>query len=243
MTAMPHTDAIPATQIQVVASQAVIETGIRTLIEGPHEGLRITTRWHEAAQPDVVFYDVIGLHEGDGADLDHWVKETSSIVIAVTRELRPDLGAVALERGAAAAISLGASREDFLEVIQAAISGELLHSPAAQDAEEGTRLGQQVSLTVREAEVIGLIVRGLSNREIAAKCCLTINSVKSYIRSAYRKMDVPTRSQAVKWGVQHGFALDDDSRPITLRRMTQNSEVGPSVAGGPRSAPVRPAPP
>jgi len=242
MTAMPANDALPATQVRVVTPYDVIQAGIRTLVHGHHEGLRITSDWSGTTGPDLVFYDVIGLHAGDGTDLDHWVNETHAIVIAVTRELRPDLGAAALERGAAAAISLGASRKDFLQVIQAAISGELLHSPAAQDAEEGTRAGHEVRLTVREAEVVGLIVRGLSNREIAAKCCLTINSVKSYIRSAYRKMDVPTRSQAVKWGVQHGFALDDDSRPITQSRMTQNSEVGPSAVGGPRSALVRPAP-
>ena len=31
--------------------------------------------------------------------------------------------------------------------------------------------------------------------------------MKSYIRSAYRKMDVVSRTQAVVWGVQHGFPL------------------------------------
>ncbi|WP_223286195.1 helix-turn-helix transcriptional regulator [Kocuria atrinae] len=46
---------------------------------------------------------------------------------------------------------------------------------------------------------------GATNDEIARTCYLSINSVKSYIRSAYRKMGVERRSQAVLWGVQNGM--------------------------------------
>ena len=59
---------------------------------------------------------------------------------------------------------------------------------------------------LREAEVIGLITQGLTNEDIAARAHLSINSVKTYIRTSYRKMGVERRSQAVLWGVQHGFA-------------------------------------
>lgn len=62
-------------------------------------------------------------------------------------------------------------------------------------------------LTEREQGVLILITAGLSNREITEEACLTINTVKSYIRSSYRKIGVTTRSQAVLWGVAHGLAL------------------------------------
>jgi DNA-binding CsgD family transcriptional regulator len=68
--------------------------------------------------------------------------------------------------------------------------------------------GRAEGLTHREAEVIALITQGLSNQDVAARTFLSINSVKSYIRSAYRKMAVTTRSQAVLWGVKHGFTPD-----------------------------------
>ena len=45
--------------------------------------------------------------------------------------------------------------------------------------------------------MIALIARGLSNQEIADRAYVTINSVKSYIRSAYRKIGVERRTQAV----------------------------------------------
>jgi two-component system, NarL family, response regulator LiaR len=60
-------------------------------------------------------------------------------------------------------------------------------------------------LSTRESQILALIVRGLSNQEIAETAFLSINSVKTYIRTAYRKMGVTRRSQAVVWAMQHGF--------------------------------------
>ncbi len=68
-------------------------------------------------------------------------------------------------------------------------------------------------LTAREAEIIALITQGLSNQEIAERSYLSINSVKTYIRTAYRKIGVERRAQAVLWGIKHGF------EPDVLRRV------------------------
>lgn len=65
--------------------------------------------------------------------------------------------------------------------------------------------GRKEGLSPREAEMIALITQGITNDEIARSTFLSINSVKSYIRSAYRKIGVERRSQAVKWGAQHGM--------------------------------------
>ncbi|MCY7395999.1 MAG: LuxR C-terminal-related transcriptional regulator [Nocardioides sp.] len=62
-----------------------------------------------------------------------------------------------------------------------------------------------VLLTPREGDVIALIAAGRSNLEISAHLGLSINSVKTYIRSAYRKIGVGRRSQAVLWGVTNGY--------------------------------------
>lgn len=51
-----------------------------------------------------------------------------------------------------------------------------------------------------------LIVKGRSNQEIADGCFLSVNSVKTYIRSAHRKIGVSHRAQAVVWAMQNGFA-------------------------------------
>ncbi len=68
--------------------------------------------------------------------------------------------------------------------------------------------GDGHGLSVREAEVVALITQGLSNDEIAKMTYLSINSVKTYIRGAYRKLGITRRSQAVIWGMKHGFEPD-----------------------------------
>ena len=59
--------------------------------------------------------------------------------------------------------------------------------------------------------MLTFITRGLSNDEIARRAFLSINSVKTYIRTAYRKIGVQTRAQAVAWGYQNGFQSTDDT--------------------------------
>ena len=68
--------------------------------------------------------------------------------------------------------------------------------------------GRTEGLTDREAEVLALITQGKSNADIATLMYLSINTVKSYIRSAYRKIGVSTPGQAILWGVYHGFTPD-----------------------------------
>ena len=68
--------------------------------------------------------------------------------------------------------------------------------------------GRGEGLTDREAELLALITQGRSNSEIAGLSYLSPNTVKSYIRSIYRKIDVGSRTQAVLWGVNNGFTPD-----------------------------------
>jgi DNA-binding CsgD family transcriptional regulator len=67
---------------------------------------------------------------------------------------------------------------------------------------------EQGSLTARERETLAHIAMGSSNYEIARDMGLSVNSVKSYIRGAYRKIGAQTRSQAVLWTVAHGVRVD-----------------------------------
>ncbi len=71
----------------------------------------------------------------------------------------------------------------------------------------GIRSGMHTGLSEREAEVIRLITRGYTNLEIAESCYLSITTVKYHVRSAYRKIGVVRRAQAVKWGMDHGMEL------------------------------------
>jgi len=66
------------------------------------------------------------------------------------------------------------------------------------------RSAPAIGLTPREAHVVALIAAGAPNKEIAKRLGLSMNTVKSHIRTAYRAMGVSSRTQAVLWAVEHG---------------------------------------
>ncbi len=200
-----------AASVAVVTPHDIVAVGLHSMLVDTQPPVRIVDA--EREEPDVLLYDVIALLDDDTSNLDHWVKETASTVVALTRALRPDLGALALERGATAAVGLGASAEEIVSVVVSACHGTLDDSEVATAAERDTRLGDLAGLSPRETDVLRLVVQGLTNHEIAAELFLSVNSVKTYIRSAYRKAGVSTRPQAVAWCVRHGFPPPEASGP------------------------------
>ncbi|STD05611.1 Transcriptional regulatory protein devR (dosR) [Dermatophilus congolensis] len=113
----------------------------------------------------------------------------------------------ALALGAAGFLDKRISAEQLADALISIHTGEHTH---VQDPDHTTPVikkwpGQTAGLSPREAEVVALITQGFTNDQIAQSCYLSINSVKSYIRSAYRKMGVERRSQAVLWGIQNGM--------------------------------------
>ena len=93
--------------------------------------------------------------------------------------------------------------------------------------------GRPAGLSSREAEILALITQGLSNDEIAARAFISINSVKSYIRGAYRKINVTSRTQAVLWAVDNGFKPDTlrTVDPALLVRPTHGARRPPNGRG------------
>jgi DNA-binding NarL/FixJ family response regulator len=181
--------------VGIVSHQEVLGKGLVAML-AEHPGRTVLT---DASEADVVLYDVLGLHRTDGADLDEILVRDTVIVVAISRDLRPDLRARALAKGAHGWVSMSARSDELVDAVEAAAWGEPLPGP-------GDRLGGDVGLTDREVEVLALVTQGLSNNEIAVRLFLSINSVKSYIRSAYAKIGVRSRTQAVAWCLLHGFA-------------------------------------
>jgi DNA-binding NarL/FixJ family response regulator len=176
------------------------------ILEWAKAPFRIVTAGPAGADPDVVLFDVIKMRDGDTDELETWLKDSAATVIAINRTLRPELGAQARAHGVEWAIDLGISDDDLVRVIEEAVAGTLEDSDVAQEWDSDEYVGQDAGLSRREADVLQYIVQGASNQEIAESLFLSINSVKTYIRSTYRKIDANSRSQAAVWGLQHGFA-------------------------------------
>ena len=63
-------------------------------------------------------------------------------------------------------------------------------------------------LTAREREVIALLARGMTNKEIAAELFITTNTVKRHLKSIFEKLDVHTRSAAAAKAVDAGVSVE-----------------------------------
>lgn len=118
-------------------------------------------------------------------------------------EQSDELGRAAASRGARGWVPKQLRADALVARLRLLSDEEPTVDPAPREVGEALEFGQ--TLTPREAYVVALITAGLDNRSLASRAGLSINSVKSYIRTAYRKMDVASRSQAVLWGVSHGY--------------------------------------
>jgi DNA-binding NarL/FixJ family response regulator len=163
------------------------------------------------AEVDVALYDTFGMGQGNGPEVSALVRDPRVRRVAVyTWNFQPWLARETLGAGVTGYLSKSLPARHLVDALQAIHRGEVVVSPEAgrRGPVAGDWPGREEGLTAREAEVLSLITMGLSNVEIAERTSLSVNSIKSYIRSAYRKIDVDSRSRAVLWGVAHGMRHD-----------------------------------
>ncbi len=162
------------------------------------------------SQVDVLLYDAFGRERVTGP-VEQVINDTNSKVVIYTWHLEPELVQEALAKGAVGCLSKTLDAQDLVAELERVHGGSVVVSDVPPDTamaaeiREGDWPGRDLGLSARESEVLALIAQGLSNQEIADRAFLSINSVKTYIRSAYRKIGVERRTQAVLWATQNGF--------------------------------------
>jgi DNA-binding NarL/FixJ family response regulator len=180
----------------------------------PHHGAPGSARG--TGRPDLVLFDCYPLGVEDGVLRARPVPATTAgcKVVAYTWETRPDLVTAALRHGYVGYVGKSLPAHPLVEALQQIRDGHRvvsiprLRKPCA--AAEVEWPGAREGLTRRELDIINLIASGCTNAEIAQTLYLGINTVKSYIRSAYRKIGVTSRSQAVLWAVGKGLGTPAD---------------------------------
>lgn len=163
------------------------------------------------APVDVALYDTFAQSAADPGGVARLVANPDVRRVAVyTWNLDPTLLRASLRVGASAYLSKRLPASALVDAVEAVHAGEVVVSPDQGRGEVigGDWPGREEGLTARESEVLALITQGMTNAEIVERTGLSINSIKSYIRSCYRKIDVTSRSRAVLWGLAHGFTPD-----------------------------------
>jgi DNA-binding NarL/FixJ family response regulator len=161
---------------------------------------------------DLVLYDSFAQPESDRDEISALVANPRARrVVIYTWNFHPDLIESARRQGVHGYLSKTLSARDLVAALEAVHAGKMVLSDPPRRARSAVGLdwpGRDEGLTDRESEILALITQGKSNADVARLTFLSPNTVKSYIRTIYRKIDVASRTQAVLWGVDHGFTPD-----------------------------------
>jgi DNA-binding NarL/FixJ family response regulator len=175
-------------------------------------------RW---LRPDLIIMDItMPLCDGvEATRLIRAAKELAGVRILMLTILEEDEKLFAAVKAGANGYLLKNARSDqFLQAVRGTLAGETTVPPqmAGSLFQEFARLssapanGQanEFGLTERQLEVLALIVRGDSDKEIAGKLSLSLHTVKSHVRAILSKLEVSNRRQATQLARERGLVED-----------------------------------
>ncbi len=212
------------------------ETYIRLLIADDHalirDGLRKILSLQEgfevvAEAPDgEAAYDLTGYLNPDIVLMDINMPNVNGI--EATRRIKadfPQVGIIALtihddeeyvfelvKAGVSAYVLKDIESESLIETIKAVFDGETVFHPRITEKLLGefkrlTRVGSEKEpLSRREQEVLRLIARGKSNKEIGEDLYISEKTVKNHITNIFRKIEVSDRTQAALYAIKNKMA-------------------------------------
>jgi DNA-binding NarL/FixJ family response regulator len=215
-------------RLAIVDDYAVVVAGVASFLADEHvDVVEIGASRPVISDVDIVLFDTFGQVSGTRIDVKDFVRDSGAKVVIYSWNLQPQLVQETLDQGASGYLSKVLTGPEVVRALERVMRGEIVVVTGDHETSvggEGDWPGRAAGLSSREAEIVALITQGLSNQEIADRAYLSINSVKTYIRSAYRKMHVTSRSQAVLWGVENGF------KPDMLRTVDPALLVRPQLA-------------
>jgi NarL family two-component system response regulator LiaR len=191
----------------------VVVAGLRAMLE-PYahrvDVVELDSRVPVISEVDVVLYDAFS-HERVTTSVEALLESASAPVVLFSWNLGEELVREAEGNGIAGFVSKTAGAEELVDALERVHAGErVLGVTPGPDSEPvgGDWPGRDHGLTARESEVLALVAQGLTNAEVADRAYISLNSLKSHIRAAYRKIGAERRSQAIVWATEHGFRPD-----------------------------------
>jgi DNA-binding NarL/FixJ family response regulator len=164
-----------------------------------------------AAKPDALLLDFVmpGMDGAQGIDIAKQRHPDVPIVILsgnMTREQMTE----AQRRGAAGVISKDLTGGALVEALERILSGESVVAPSVwieplSPQGEHSDDWKDFNLTPREVEVVRLLARGMSNKEIAHRLGIAYITGRLHLHNAFRKMGAANRADAVRIAMRSGL--------------------------------------
>lgn len=206
-------------RIFIVEDQTLMRQGLKTILE-LEPGMRVIGEAEDGetaiqrvleTRPDVTLMDIqlprLNGLEATKAICAAWPEAK---VIILTTFGRDDYVFQGIRAGAMGFLLKDTPAEKLLETIQRVHAGEVFIQQEIASRALRELLGPQArtieALTDREGEVLGLLARGYSNREIAEQLVLTEGTVKNHVSNILGKLQAENRTQAADIARRYGLA-------------------------------------
>ena len=202
-------------RILLVDDHPVVRHGLRGMLEN-ESGLAVVGEAGSGAeglelalteQPDIVLMD-LRMPGGDGVEATGRILArlpATKVVVLTTYESDRDI-LRAIEAGASGYLLKDASPAELAEAVRAAARGETVLAPSvASTLVRQVRSPAPPALSAREAQVLRLVARGLTNADIGRELFISEATVKTHLLRTFSKLDVDDRTAAVTKAMSHGL--------------------------------------
>jgi DNA-binding NarL/FixJ family response regulator len=173
-----------------------------------------------AVRPDVVLMDLnLGAESGVTAtgQITAELPDTRVLVLSASGEHADVLEAV--KAGASGYLLKSASVEELVDAVTRTADGDAVFTPglAGMVLGEYRRMAadpepkDQPRLTDRETDVLRLVAKGMTARQIATKLVLSHRTVENHVQSTLRKLQLHNRVELARYAIEHGLDAEPDS--------------------------------
>ncbi|MHA7649627.1 response regulator [Mycobacterium sp. ML4] len=179
------------------------------------DGVAAARRRAAVVKPDVVVMDM-RLADGDGAAATAGVLDVSpstKVLVLSASDERDDV-LEAVKAGATGYLVKSASKAELADAVRATAAGRAVFTPSLAGLVLGEyrriaanpRSGPATpSLTERETEVLRLVAKGLSAKQIADRLSLSHRTVENHVQATFRKLQVANRVELTRYAIEHGL--------------------------------------
>ena len=195
----------------------------RDLVAAGHEVVAVASDGREAlarfpaAAPEVVVLD-LQIPGPDGVEVTGRVlshdPQARVLILSASGEQGDVLEAI--KAGATGYLVKSASSADLVQAVERVAAGDTVFTPGLaglvlgefRRMAEGPQDDPVDQLTERETEVLKMVAKGMSYKQIAQRLVLSHRTVQNHVQNTLRKLQMNNRVQLTRWAIEHG--LDDD---------------------------------
>lgn len=204
-------------RIVVADDHLVYRIGVRNLL-GSEPGFEVVGEASDGLQavemfrrlhPDVLLLD-LRMPTRNGIEVVQTLRgeyKSARILIVTSYQTEEEIFQV-LQAGALGYVIKDVGRDTLIEAVRTVAAGSLWLSPVIQ--RQFANRVHRPDLTAREMDILRLLARGLTNREIADVHNISANTVKNHLNSLMAKLEVADRTEAVSFCLARGILHSDE---------------------------------